>query len=76
MGPGIVQHLHPRRIAGEIIADSYAFVIDPSSPHGAYPLEIGMYLLETATRLPIVDADGQLHAASDTRRTGGAKVAG
>ncbi len=44
---------------GEVIADPYTFVVDPEAPPGDHGLEVGMYQLETATRLPVVDADGQ-----------------
>ena len=44
---------------GEVIADPYAFVVEPDAPPGDHPLEVGMYQLETATRLPVVDGDGQ-----------------
>lgn len=44
---------------GEVIADPYAFVVEPDAPPGDHPLEVGMYHLETFTRLPVVDADGQ-----------------
>jgi hypothetical protein len=45
---------------GEVVTDKYSFVVDPSSPAGDYPLEVGMYRLETATRLPVRDGKGQL----------------
>jgi hypothetical protein len=44
---------------GEVIVDAYSFVVDPEAPPGEYPLEIGMYRLETGTRLRVTDADGQ-----------------
>jgi hypothetical protein len=44
---------------GEVVMDRYAFLIDPGAPPGDYPLEIGMYRLETAARLPIFDEDGE-----------------
>jgi hypothetical protein len=44
---------------GEVIADPYRLVVGPDVPPGRYPLEIGMYRLETGTRLPVVDAGGQ-----------------
>jgi mannosyltransferase len=44
---------------GDIVADSYTFTIDPNAPPGEYPIEIGMYRVETATRLPVTGADGQ-----------------
>jgi 4-amino-4-deoxy-L-arabinose transferase-like glycosyltransferase len=44
---------------GEVIADTYTIPIDPSTPPGDYPLEVGMYRLESGVRLPASDADGQ-----------------
>jgi hypothetical protein len=43
---------------GEVVADDYSFVIPADAPAGSYPLEVGMYRLETLTRLPVVDAGG------------------
>jgi hypothetical protein len=45
---------------GEVITDPYAFIVDPSAPPGEYPLELGLYRLETGVRLPVMDAEGQL----------------
>ena len=44
---------------GEVVADTYSFVIPADTDAGSYPLEVGMYRLETATRLPAMDAGGQ-----------------
>jgi len=44
---------------GEVIADTYSFLVGPDTRPGAYPLEVGMYRLETETRLSVVGADGQ-----------------
>jgi len=44
---------------GEVITDTYSFAVSPATLPGAYPIEAGMYLLETLTRLPVVGADGQ-----------------
>ncbi len=44
---------------GEVVADPYTFLLDPSTPPGRYPLEVGMYRLETDKRLPATDADGR-----------------
>ncbi len=44
---------------GEVIVDSYAFTVDPDVPAGLYPLEVGMYRLESGTRLSVSDADGR-----------------
>jgi hypothetical protein len=51
--------------AGEVIADSYSFTVAPDAPPGNAPLEVGMYLLETNTRLPVTDEEGQ--SVSDDR---------
>lgn len=45
--------------AGEVIVDTYTFVVDPSAPPGRHELEVGMYLLENGVRLPVVGEDGQ-----------------
>jgi 4-amino-4-deoxy-L-arabinose transferase-like glycosyltransferase len=52
---------HPTTLwqPGEVIADDYAFVVQAGAPPGEHPLEIGMYRLETAVRLPVTDAGGQ-----------------
>ncbi len=44
---------------GEVVADPYAFTVEPDAPPGDHPLEVGIYQLETDTRLPVVDGDGQ-----------------
>jgi hypothetical protein len=44
---------------GEVVVDPYAFAVNPAAPPGEYPLEVGMYRLETGTRLSVVDADGK-----------------
>jgi hypothetical protein len=43
---------------GEVVADSYEFIVDPEAAPGRYPLEIGMYRAEDVTRLPVTDAAG------------------
>jgi hypothetical protein len=45
---------------GEVVADTYELTVDPSAPPGSHPLEVGLYQLETAQRLPVHDADGRL----------------
>jgi hypothetical protein len=45
---------------GEVIADPYAFIVDPTAPPGEYALEVGMYRLETGVRLPVTNEDGQV----------------
>jgi 4-amino-4-deoxy-L-arabinose transferase-like glycosyltransferase len=44
---------------GEVIADTYRLGLAPDMLPGNYPVEIGMYLLATGVRLPILDAGGQ-----------------
>ncbi len=43
--------------AGETIADNYGILIEPGTPPGDYPIEIGMYRAEDGARLPIGDSD-------------------
>ena len=43
----------------ETIPDRHTLTVDPQAPEGEYELEVGMYLLETMTRLSSVDAQGQ-----------------
>jgi hypothetical protein len=44
---------------GERVVDAYAVTLDPDAPPGAYQVEVGVYLLRTNTRLPVVDAKGR-----------------
>ncbi len=44
---------------GDVIADDYTLIVQAGAPPGEHPLEIGMYRLETGTRLPVTDAAGQ-----------------
>ena len=44
---------------GEVITDTYSFAVAPGTLPGSYPLEVGMYRLETRTRLPVTGADGR-----------------
>lgn len=43
---------------GQPVADRYLVPLDPDAPPGSYQLEIGVYLLGTNTRLPVLNADG------------------
>ena len=43
---------------GEVILDPYSFIVSPDAPQGNYLLEIGLYHAESATRLPVLDAEG------------------
>ena len=38
---------------GEVITDNYGLLVPPGTPPGTYPLEIGMYSLESGQRLSI-----------------------
>jgi len=40
---------------GEMVKDQYDLVIDPQAPSGLYRFEVGLYLLATGERLPIVE---------------------
>jgi hypothetical protein len=48
---------------GEVIADTYRVPLDADAPPGAYRVEVGVYLLQTMRRLPVLNADG--HAVDD-----------
>ena len=43
---------------GDIISDPYALHVQTGAPPGDYTLQVGMYLLETLTRLPAYDSSG------------------
>jgi hypothetical protein len=45
---------------GEVITDTYSCAVGSDIVPGSYPLEIGMYRLETEKRLPVTGADGEL----------------
>jgi hypothetical protein len=57
--PGGGAHPTTQWQPGEVLADDYTFIVQAGAPPGQHPLEIGMYRLETAARLPVVGADGQ-----------------
>jgi 4-amino-4-deoxy-L-arabinose transferase-like glycosyltransferase len=40
---------------GEAVRDDYGFDIDPAAPSGEYRIEVGMYLLDTGQRLPVIE---------------------
>jgi mannosyltransferase len=44
---------------GEVVVDQRTFTVDPGAPPVTHTLEVGMYRLETLTRLPVLDASGQ-----------------
>jgi hypothetical protein len=43
---------------GEVIEDRYLVLLDDDAPPGNYQLEIGVYLLATNARLPVINAEG------------------
>jgi hypothetical protein len=45
---------------GRVIKDSYEIPIDPEAPPGIYQIEVGMYLLSTGERLPVLGPEGVL----------------
>jgi hypothetical protein len=44
---------------GEIIRDPYRVLLPPDAPPGEYAIHIGLYLLDTLERLPVLNAAGQ-----------------
>jgi hypothetical protein len=44
---------------GEVVTDTYRLAIGPDVAPGSYEVEIGMYRLDTETRLPVTGADGR-----------------
>lgn len=59
---------------GEIVRDQHSIAISPEAPAGEYQLDIGMYLVSTGERLPVVDEEGQ--AQGDKVSVGGVKIDG
>jgi hypothetical protein len=43
---------------GEIVRDQYDLIISPEAPLGRYVIEVGMYLVDTGERLPVLSDDG------------------
>lgn len=43
---------------GETVVDRHILTVDPHALPGDYQIEVGMYVLETGARLPVLDADG------------------
>ncbi|MDW8325603.1 MAG: DUF2723 domain-containing protein [Anaerolineales bacterium] len=52
-GTRLTTSWHP----GEIIRDPYEVRLVPDAPPGAYTIHVGLYLLETLQRLPVLNAD-------------------
>jgi hypothetical protein len=46
-------------LPGEVIADPYSVPLPADAPPGAYTVHIGLYLLDTLERLPVLNADSQ-----------------
>ncbi len=44
---------------GEVIADTYRVPLEADAPLGAYRVEVGVYLLRTMARLPVLRADSR-----------------
>jgi hypothetical protein len=44
---------------GQVIVDPYQVQLDPDAPRGQYSVHVGMYLLATLERLPVLNPDGQ-----------------
>ncbi|MGB5932381.1 MAG: hypothetical protein WBH57_04870, partial [Anaerolineae bacterium] len=44
---------------GEVVRDEYEVHVHPSAPGGEYELVVGMYLLSTGERLPVLDEGGR-----------------
>jgi hypothetical protein len=47
---------------GDVVADRYDIPLDPDAPPGDYQVEVGMYLLETGERLPLVQGGERLES--------------
>ena len=47
-------------VPGEVVADPYAIEVDADAPSGTHAIEVGLYVPETAQRLPVLDAAGQV----------------
>jgi hypothetical protein len=44
---------------GEVVRDEYQFTISEDAPLGEYQIEVGMYVLASGLRLPVIDEEGQ-----------------
>jgi hypothetical protein len=45
---------------GEIVRDEYALALPSDIPTGEYEIEVGLYLISSGTRLPVLDEGGQV----------------
>jgi hypothetical protein len=51
-------------LAGEFVTDRYELALPSDIPPGEYRIEVGMYLLETMERLPVLGKDAQTEGSS------------
>ena len=51
-------------LAGEFVTDRYELALPSDIPPGEYRIEVGMYLLETMERLPVLGKDAQSEGSS------------
>jgi len=47
-------------VPGQVIADPYQIPLSDDTPAGPLILHVGMYDLQTMTRLPVLDKDGTI----------------
>jgi len=45
--------------AGQVVEDRYEWLVPKDTPPGEYPIEVGMYLLDTGERLPVFNPQGE-----------------
>jgi hypothetical protein len=45
---------------GEVVVDPYVIAVDADAPSETHAIEIGLYVPETAERLPVLDMAGQI----------------
>ena len=57
-GGGVWTIRHWGKQFGEMIADPYIVQLDAALPAGEYRLQVGLYLLATLQRLPVINSDG------------------
>ena len=62
----------PKWLEGQVIDDRYTVVLDPQTPPGEYWVEVGMYGIATARRVPIFDQE--LNLTSDRVIVGSIRV--
>ncbi|MGD9029517.1 MAG: hypothetical protein PVG25_06860, partial [Anaerolineae bacterium] len=55
-------------LPGEVVRDVYDIPVRPDAPAGEHRLEVGMYVAQTGTRLPIDGIDGDLGDAVTLQR--------